>query len=412
MTEKREGTTKESILMAAFAQLTESLDFKFSLSKTAKKTGISKAAIFRHYKNKDALLAAMSDAFFDDLAGALYKRRRHYGGGVLLTTHDILGAVIRFLTEHMEYLGYIRLLCSTQRDLDSLFEREFTKRGFPRYDNTPPDAAGIYAFTTIVFYVLQYWKGTGPRPSPEAFERSLMSFLQNGWAEIRALSDEEKIAYNARCVVEPSALPKENRFFSALMAVVFRHGFLGITIERIAGELGMTKSSLYAFFKNKETLINNVMEKEMAYLVAFLSEKLYSITDVSGAVYMYLQLVYHYLMARPAVIPIIVWHFTHGGKLKELYQNIALEDVGEGLRLVAELKNAEFDMALAEYSTAAWLASLPASLIIHQHKLREKQFSAEEGYNMIAKMYWQIGHPLSNKSECVLPETGQGGEIT
>ena len=60
--------TKQKILREAFILCGESKSSNFSLSEVADRVGISKTAIFRHFKNKDALIVEMRHVFLDRFA--------------------------------------------------------------------------------------------------------------------------------------------------------------------------------------------------------------------------------------------------------------------------------------------------------------------------------------------------------
>ncbi|MDR1785217.1 MAG: TetR/AcrR family transcriptional regulator, partial [Spirochaetaceae bacterium] len=326
MTARMENT-KEKILLAASRQLLSSPDITFSLSGIARALGISKAAIFRHFESKDKLFDAMRERFFDDLCGALH-RAFPEGRNEPVDTAPFLRTVIRFLAERTESLGTLKTICSSPRDAEAKIAREFSRRGVRMAAPPSPDAKAplVYVFITVVFYVFQYRDHGGASVvSPDAFADSLSAFLAGGWTAITELSEEEKAFCDSRCKIDSAELPEEDRFFSALMSVVFKHGFLGITIERVAGELGMAKSSLYAFFENKETLVRDLIKKEISNLTAVISEKLRDVTTLSGAVYVYMHLIYRYLLLRPEIIPVIVWHFAQGGAPEDLYRDVTLQ---------------------------------------------------------------------------------------
>lgn len=60
--------TRQQILLEAFAVCEERKSVMFSLSEVASRVGISKAAIFRHFKNKESLVDGMEKMFWDDFA--------------------------------------------------------------------------------------------------------------------------------------------------------------------------------------------------------------------------------------------------------------------------------------------------------------------------------------------------------
>jgi AcrR family transcriptional regulator len=202
----------------------------------------------------------------------------------------------------------------------------------------------------------------------EEFADKLSAFLIDGWTAIRELTPAEKKECDKKCVVAPESLPEADRFFGALVAVIFKFGFTGITRERVAEELGMVKSSIYAFFANKDDLVHGLLRKEVTYLIALLSEKLSGVTDISVAVYIYLHVIYNYVLMHPALIAVIVWHFCEGGQMQDLYSTIIDDDVSDGLRLLSESGTPDLGVALPHYARAAWLATLPTSMLLAGHR--------------------------------------------
>ena len=64
----RQENTKEKILQCAFELFGKPRISEVSLSEIAAVTGISKTAIFRHYKNKEDLFDTMRQRFFEAMA--------------------------------------------------------------------------------------------------------------------------------------------------------------------------------------------------------------------------------------------------------------------------------------------------------------------------------------------------------
>jgi AcrR family transcriptional regulator len=245
----------------------------------------------------------------------------------------------------------------------------------------------------------------GTRVTSEEFADKLSNFIIGGWPEIRELTAVEKKEAIKKCAVTAESLPEEDRFFGALMAVIFKFGFTGITMERIAEELGMVKSSIYAFFTSKDDLVNGLSRKEMTYLIALLSEKLTAVTDISLAVYIFLHVIYNYVVARPALIAVLVWHFCEGGQVEDLYGSIIDDDISEGLRLIAESATPDLGVPLPRYARAAWLATLPAAFLIAGHRhMGGGSFLGNPAtvHRHITVMHAHMGKRLPNISACVV----------
>jgi AcrR family transcriptional regulator len=396
--------------MAALMELSSSHDHTASLGGVAKRVGISKAAIFRHFKDKAVLFDAMKSRFFDDASVAFHDAAPESG---VLTNHDMVRTVNRFLVSKPEYIGVIKMLCSEGRGVDTVIAREFGSRGIKTLHKgcgaDPSGMEGVYCFTTIVYFVLHYRMvadrvGTGV--SPEEFADRLSRFLIDGWPEIRELTAAEKKECNQKCGVTAESLPEEDRFFGALITVIFKFGFTGITMERIAVELGMAKSSIYAFFANKDDLVHGLLRKEVTYLIAVLSEKLTGVTDVSLGVYIFLHVIYNYVVVRPALIAVLVWHFREGGQMEELYGTITDDDISEGLRLISESTTPDLGIPLPRYARAAWLATLPASLLLagSRHMGGGPSFFGNPAtvHRRITEMHAHMGKSLPDESACVV----------
>jgi hypothetical protein len=104
---------------------------------------------------------------------------------------------------------------------------------------------------------------------------------------------------------------------------------------------------------------------------------------------------------------VIVWHFSHGGNIEELYQTINPADVSDGLRLIAHSRQPDLGIALPIHTTAAWLASLPVSLMLHERGRTMGWGKGEKAIEkLITKLHRQLGHTLPNESDCILEDIG------
>ena len=64
----KENSTKEKIIEAAFSLYSTRAYEKLSLSKVASKVGITKTAIYRHFKNKESLIETMKQRLYEECA--------------------------------------------------------------------------------------------------------------------------------------------------------------------------------------------------------------------------------------------------------------------------------------------------------------------------------------------------------
>lgn len=98
-------STREKIIEKSFSFYHDPLFEDVSLSDIAQKVGITKAAIFKHFKNKEALVASMNEKIFDEIANLV---RSLIDEKKTLARNHALSEVIHFLLSHREYIMYFQ----------------------------------------------------------------------------------------------------------------------------------------------------------------------------------------------------------------------------------------------------------------------------------------------------------------
>lgn len=119
-------STRERIAEAARRILAEEGSAAVSMRRVGKAVGLSQMATYRHYANRDALLTAVADACFAELAE---------GWGSHPWSGDDDGALDRLLTEHLDFaLGEPHLyafLFTENRSGARTFPRDFRSGSSP-----------------------------------------------------------------------------------------------------------------------------------------------------------------------------------------------------------------------------------------------------------------------------------------
>jgi len=129
--EKKKFSTKELIINAVISLQNENLFSKISLSHIAEKVGISKAAIFRHFKNKQDLMAETEAYVFDTIAELLLDVQNQINEKNP-TTEKMLSSVCRVVSYFMEnsaYFLYLLKFAIASHDFEARFIIEMRKRG-------------------------------------------------------------------------------------------------------------------------------------------------------------------------------------------------------------------------------------------------------------------------------------------
>ena len=396
--------TKERILEAAFSFFSEPFYKDFSLSELAAKVGITKTAIYRHFKNKDAVVAAMRSHFFDLLS----VRLREFQNARLSSDEELIKVpfveTILFFTQNPQFINYFMSQFSIDANFDETIRAEMLSRGIEsdnftdRYGKKNFEKSFFGGFT-ILFFIKARTRILAAQncqnfDSDEKFAQHLVNFILKGFRGTTELgeilypveiTDERRQKLDRISILSKDVFLEENRVFDALATVIDKYSFCGVTIERIADELGMAKSSLYFYFENKNQLIKKLIEKEFAVLATVLWENTAEARNYSEFVYISLVTCISYYIARPSIVPVSGW----------LLQNVT-EDPFKGCfdvnniwekQMEHPLVHPEFGFPIVPELITFWCTTFPAALSSYGKK---HQMTAEEVMESIKKIFVYI----------------------
>ncbi|MCM1320803.1 MAG: TetR/AcrR family transcriptional regulator [Bacteroides sp.] len=398
--------TKELILQAAFESMTNPSFKEVSLSDIACHVGITKPAIFRHYKNKKALFSAMQERFFDDAAACLCEIAS--GGQVF---QKYVSGITVFFAEHHEYLCFFIYSFVKDKNFEQFMMAALEKRGVPfimniyrrdpRRNNrfyflSPKGHFQMeYVLTSIFFFIATQGEKKIRIPAQQFAER-LSSLLFDGWHELPDISEKRLAELDEICRISKEQISQGNRFASALSGVIGKWGFPGITMERMAAELGMTKSSLYSHFKNRDAMLQELIGREFSCLSEFLKKHYEFAQSMSEAVYIHFITEMHYLLCSQLLLPVLNW--LRIGNIS-LHRN----SWDSGVRslfapppydfLCAQLEHPAFGIDSSTISL--WISSLPIFLLCGDVNENET-ISAESGNKKIKALFKCVCKGIEN----------------
>ncbi len=379
VTKTSRSGTRERIIEAAFSFYRDYVFENVSLSKIASRVGISKPAIFKHFKTKDALIEAMDERVFSHLAAVLQETQALFREG---KRRDALALIISHLAGNREETFY--LVSTVPRLTVDTIIVQLRGRGVSLFDNIFEHDGSlrdeklyyITVFTASTFLCfLMFWfssEGAAPAGSGESiavFTEKFNRLIQDGLGCLEDIPDFESL--ESRCDEGMAAVKPLNRAFTALVAVIERNGIQGVTVEAIAGELGLAKSSLYSSFKSKEDMIRKLIEEELTNLYGSVLCNVRAFSSCGERVYILMRTSLCYFLDRPGIISIfqslvlsgrshVLGEELHAGRsdfcqpLEEIVKLDfvpSLPDVGIG----------GFDRKML----LAWLFSLPTMLYMH-----------------------------------------------
>lgn len=371
--------TRQEILTEAFLMYEDLRNSKFSLSEIAGKVGISKTAIFRHFKNKDALIQAMSDTVFSDFASAINPRnfffaRSDFENFSYEEFSALIETVLYFFINNPGYLGFaLNSGIITKSPNDPFFV--ILKKNGVNFSDDYVNKADIKRFfrvyfctESMIFFLARraclLKSDSKEQLDDKEFVKSVIDILWNGISfDGNYVSKERRAELSKICEVKIPEPGEDERFFMAFTDVFNEYGIEGITIERISEKLNIAKSSLYSYFNNKEEYIAKMLSSELNGIMDMLSEKMKNAESLEETAYILLLSERNYLEQRPFVLTIHNWASQQGFDIERIagYKKSVADEKMSGL------KNKDYKIinGLSLKTFLGWVSSVIGTLKIY-----------------------------------------------
>ncbi len=333
-------STKERILQASFELSAKASVKNVSLSDIAKKAGIAKPGIFRYYKSKDDLQETMKERFFDDFCAFIHTLPEQTDTDISIFQERETKLLEWFMKKNDYLLFFLNTLVGSEAFIP-VFVKEMCKRNigkktkpFSIHDlNKETLAKKLYLRTTEMFFLLARMFRLGGKLSIESnenlFSTGLVNFFVNGWESLEDISKERMEELDGVCCVDSKNFPQETKMFQALSSLLENYALSEITVEKMASELGMAKSSLYTYYKNKDDMIKGLIEEELILMIQTMHTSLQHGKTFSEYIYLHMRSQMEYLSHRNTLLPVCnrlsVQGFLPEKFLKDFFDNIDKE---------------------------------------------------------------------------------------
>jgi AcrR family transcriptional regulator len=323
--------TRADIIQAAFKAWGKDYYRSASLSEVARELGVSKAALYRHFCSKQALLEGMYEWFLDDYAA---KVRDGFLQAAAAAPGEALGIVIqvimRYYASNVNSFIFSLIYVYGERRLGN--PREFlAKRGLDAgifggiRELVPPQAVPLIlatlTYAMAYFHQLRPSERTAGNPSSggnsgeQELERDISLTLHlissgsgfpgegvergaAGPLDYGAL--EEKVSEIGRHI-------EENELLRSVAEAVAGAGPWAVSMEMVARMCGLSKSGLYAHFKNKGDMLTRLFITEFDRIINFAEESMGFSEDPAERLYLAIFAICDYLRSRPDVLIALDW---------------------------------------------------------------------------------------------------------
>jgi len=323
--------TKTEIIEAAFKAWGREFYLNTSLSQVARELGVSKPALYRHFCNKQALLDAMTGYFFNDFADFIradYEKALKTGD----SSQNIF-IIIRIVAEYYAQNAniFIFLMIKLQnRKLDEFnVAKELRNRGielknlYEPVENYNFQSLGARLLNaTLIFFIADFHKKGKTLTNPpseaaiarliDAIEKIIGSGLCYTDEEIAAL-DFEGLENRITGMVNGAG---DDPLLKAVAGAVAEAGPWGASMEQVAHRSGLSKSSLYCHFKNKQDMLHQLFVTEFQRIMDFARLGMRQSAVPQEQLYLGIFSIVEYLRSKPDILVAMDWIRNRGISLK------------------------------------------------------------------------------------------------
>jgi AcrR family transcriptional regulator len=380
--------TRADVIQAAFRAWGRDLYRTTSLRDVAAELGVSKAALYRHFCSKQALLEAMGEWFCDDYAARMrdeHLRAAAADPGEALVI--LLRGMMRYYAGNAYAFVFSLIYVYGEQRLGSP-QKMLARRGVDMgiFARILPSAGSVRAirmvFATLAF-AMAYFHRLGPserstgtplplrdaeddgnpggdaarrREEPEEAGRG--EVLERDISLVccivfRGLGFQKKevevLDYGAleRKVSGLGRRIEENGLLHSVAEAVAGAGPWGVSMEMVARVSGLSKSGLYAHFKNKRDMLVRLFATEFDRIIAFAEESARLSMVPAERLYLAIFAIGDYLRSRPDVLIALDWLRTRRIGIPESADKrvpVHLYRIFQGIQLVPEFPGQAYDV--------------------------------------------------------------------
>jgi len=315
--------TKLKIVDAAFKVWGRKFYQKNSLSQLAKELKVSKPALYRHFTSKQALLAAMTDRFFDDFAAST---RTDFEQAQKATDVDegiftLLRSIASFFARDVYALAFSIINLYDQKLDGGEIAKRLKERGADmqelyriiekKYKVDPALIQMILATLTFLMSFFHKTKNSFENtPSEDEIQNIILTVctsIKRGLGYNRekiSAIDFEKLENQVNETMH-SAEPEP--MFKAVAEAVAEAGPWDASMEMVARRMGLSKSSLYGHFKNRKDMLRRLFMGEFKRIISFARQGIGLSANTAEQLYLGIYSIAVYLRSRPEILITLGW---------------------------------------------------------------------------------------------------------
>jgi AcrR family transcriptional regulator len=312
--------TRADIIQAAFKVWGRGLYRNTSLSQVSRELGVSKPALYRHFRNKQALMDAMYESFFDDYSGFIrpYFEKAAGAAGSQESFSIIVQAMMKYYTKNGYAFTFSLINVwgnSTVRNMkEPLLERGIDMELLRCPVGEPREASfWLFAVASLIFAVAHFHfkaYSTGKTPSDtliDQFIASVTRIVSGGLDFDPAVLESLDYGELENSVTGKLDQFEEDPLLRGVAEAVAQAGPWNASMEMVARHSGLSKSGLYAHFKSKEEMMAQLFFTEFNRIVDFALKNQRNSAKLEEQFYLGIFSIAACLRSRPNILLAMDW---------------------------------------------------------------------------------------------------------
>jgi AcrR family transcriptional regulator len=382
--------TRNDIIKAAFKVWGRELYQTTSLSHLTRELGVSKPALYRHFKNKQDLINVMHSAFYDDFAAFLSskydevfkiknKTSRCFYLNQLVTEYYIRNRDLFVFSLIQVYMGRNLKNSGEELRLRGINLEKIVDKKDIQPDLYPP-VLRLTATTTLFWIALFHRFDYQPdeEPGEELIQRALDS-VKELIAGGLGLAPEKVDAIDYAALESHASLmvyedTEENKLLRAVAGAVAEAGPWNASMEMVARRSGLSKSGLYAHFKSKQEMIARLFITEFERIVNYARMNIKGTETPEEQLYLVIISIVYYLRSRPEILTAMDWLKTRRLNLEQ--PPACSEDYPQIYRVITDI-NLEVLRGQQGPKISQWILFMIVNTLMRSPKLDFESVSNE-----------------------------------
>jgi AcrR family transcriptional regulator len=345
--------TQLDIVETAFRVWGRTMYLGTSLSDLARELRVSKPAIYRHFKDKQALKDAMMQYFCDRYADFIRAdfEKALVAKDNIERTYIMIRSQVDFYARNRD--DFIFSLMEAYEDRESgKISDQLLKRGIDLYKLQRlakfPDlypSLRQFIVSTLILW-LSFFHKYGAFEDPEEAIKALSSYVEEKIGRGLGLDSQKTGApdfdtLEAAVACRDFGSIDDGGILKAVAGAVAEAGPWNASMDMVARRSGLSKSSLYGHFKNKKDMLRQLFITEFTHIIKFAREGIKQSGVPEEQLYLGIFSIAAYLRSRPEILIAMDWIRTRRldlgrpapSRIYRVFEEINLEafkDISDG----------------------------------------------------------------------------------